>query len=289
MTGINLDQRPYPPITREGFEALRTDGHPRRICFQTTHAGQPKRSNPPYVGTFNVPFFETVGRIFEADCGLELFGNRNFQGTYWRSIQQDDEFTKIEAWVQRQGTRVFLRDCLDLSLALGMNIAHGEGGPEGHTRLGALEARAKTAPDESAITELVKDFAATICDLPGYKDAKLITAVPPRPGKTYDLPSILAARLAAALSLTDLTGRFHFTHPKGTVKEALIEDKWAAWEQSGLSFAPALERRPPVIVIDDKYQSGTSIQYVASVLRAAGAGEALGICAVKTLRDTDNA
>jgi len=47
--------------------------------------------------------------------------------------------------------------------------------------------------------------------------------------------------------------------------------------------------RPAVIVIDDKYQSGISIQFVASVLRAAGAGEIFGFCAVKTLRDTDNA
>ena len=286
---MDLDALMYPPITRARFEACRTDGRARRICFQTTHAGEPKRSKPPYVGTFNVPFFDTIGRSFAAGTNAELFPNRNFTGSYWRSIQEEAEFERIEAWVKRQGSRVFLRDCLDMSVALGMNIAQGEGGLEGHTRLGALEARAKAAPDEAAIAELVTAFVDTIRDLPGYREAKLIAAVPPRPGKPYDLPSVLAARVAAALSLTDVTERFHFAQPKGTVKEARVEEKWAAWEQSGLTFSPALSGRPGVIVIDDKYQSGMSIQFVASVLRAAGAGEICGICAVKTLRDTDNA
>lgn len=284
---INIDF--YPPITRERFEAQRTDGRARRICFQTTHTGEPKRSNPPYVGALNLPFFDTVGRIFETDCGVRLFENRNPTGGFWRSMQDEAEFEKIAAWVKRQGSRVFLRDCLDMSLALGMNIALGEGGLEGHTRLGALEARAKAAPDVAAIADLVTSFADTIRELPAYREAKLIAAVPPRPGKPYDLPSLLAARVATALSLTDVTSRFHFAQPKGTVKEARVEDKWAAWAQSGLTFSPELSGRPAVIVIDDKYQSGTSIQFVASVLRAAGAGELLGICAVKTLRDTDNA
>lgn len=279
----------YPPITQEGFETLRTDGRPRRVCFRTTHAGEPKRGKPPYVGTFNVPFFDTVGRIFEDDTGLELFQNRNFFGAYWRSIRDAAEFERIEGWVKRQGSRVFLRDCLDLSVALGMNIAQSEAGLEGHTHLGALEARAKAAPDEEAIAELVTRLADTIRDLPGYREAKLIAAVPPRPGKPYDLPCVLAARVAAALSLTDVTARFRFAQPKGTVKAARVEEKWAAWEQSGLAFAPELEGRPAVIVIDDKYQSGITLQFVASVLRAAGAGDLYGMCAVKTLRDTDNA
>jgi hypothetical protein len=286
---IDLDAMMYPPITQAGFDACRTDGRPRRICFRTTHAGQPKRGKAPRVGGFNVPFWETIGRSFEVGTELKLFRSQNFDGHYGRLVRDEAEFQRIEAWVKRQGSRVFLRDCLDMSLALGLNLAGGEGGPDGHTHLGALEARAKQAPDEAAIAELVTAFTDTIRDLPGYRKAKLIAAVPPRPGKTYDLPSVLAARVAAALALTDVTARFQFAQPKGTVKEARVEDRWHAWEQSGLTFSPALSGRPGVIVIDDKYQSGTSIQFVASVLRAAGAGEICGICAVKTWRDTDNA
>lgn len=286
---MDLDRLRYQLITRERFESLRTDNRPRRICFQTIHADQPKPSKAPYAGTFNVPFFETVGRVFKSQLGLDLFENKKIPGGFWRSLRNQDEFDRVSAWVKQQGSRVFIRDCLEMSIALGMNIVQSEVGPEGHTHLGTLEARAKAAPDEAALTELATAFADTIQDLPGYRDVRMVAAVPPRRGKPYDLPSELAARVAAALSLTNLTSCFQFISQKGTVKEARVEDKWLAWQQSGLTFSPALEGRPRVIVIDDKYQSGTTLQYVASVLRASGAGEIYGMCAVKTLRDTDNA
>lgn len=49
-----------------------------------------------------------------------------------------------------------------------------------------------------------------------------------------------------------------------------------------------LDGRHSVILIDDKYQSGTTINFVASILRGAGAGAIYGLCIVKTARDTDN-
>ena len=177
-----------------------------------------------------------------------------------------------------------------MSLALGINLEEGpDGQAGGHTRLGALEARAKVTPDEDAIGELVTEFVETLRVVPGYSDAKLIAAVPPRPGKKYDLPSQIAARVADELNLENLTPRFQFAAAKGTVKTARVDEKWAAWERAGLSFEPALKKRPSVVLVDDKYQSGISIQYVASVLRAAGAGHIYGLCVVKTRRDTDNA
>lgn len=41
-------------------------------------------------------------------------------------------------------------------------------------------------------------------------------------------------------------------------------------------------------MIDDLYQSGLTINYIAEELRAAGAHEVFGLAAVKTLRDDDN-
>lgn len=278
-----------PPITRDKVFSILLDRHPRRICFHTTHAREPKRSKSPHsFGTFNVPFLETIGKVFQCQLGLELFPNKNRRG-YWRSIKTEDEFTRIGAWVKEQGTRVFLRDCLEMSLALGINIETGpDGRPSGHTRLGALEARAKKTRDDEAIGELLGEFVRTIRELPYYRDARFIAAVPPRPGKVYDLPAELASRIAVELKLSDLTPEFNFGQPKLTVKDRLRDDKWDAWEKSCLTFVGRLSGCPSIILIDDKYQSGISIQFVASILRAAGAGEIYGLCAVKTWNDTDN-
>ncbi len=43
-----------------------------------------------------------------------------------------------------------------------------------------------------------------------------------------------------------------------------------------------------IILIDDKYQSGITIQYIAMKLQQAGAHEVYGLSFVKTLRDKDN-
>lgn len=290
-TSVMGMERPlYPPISRATVGACRTMVGAHRICFATTHRDQPRRrGDPPYVGTLRVPFLSGIQQLLSDDGVIRDDPRQNDDGSWWWQIKDEDSFSRIDAWVRSQGTRVFLRDCLEISVALSMNIATSEGGKEGHTRLGAFEARAKAIPDEEATGCLVTSFVESIRALAGYRAAKFIAAVPPSPGKPYDLPSVLAARIAQALSITDLTAQFRFAQPKDAVKEAKVEEKWDKWERSGLTFAPSLQGRPAVIVIDDKYQSGITLQYVASVLRASGAGALYGMCAVKTLRDTDNA
>jgi predicted amidophosphoribosyltransferase len=43
-----------------------------------------------------------------------------------------------------------------------------------------------------------------------------------------------------------------------------------------------------IVVVDDLYQSGLTINYVAEELRLAGAREVFGLAAVKTLSNDDN-
>lgn len=55
----------------------------------------------------------------------------------------------------------------------------------------------------------------------------------------------------------------------------------------GLTAGPSVIGKR-VILFDDKYQSGMTLQFVASKLLEAGATDVYGLCAVKTWRDTDN-
>ena len=276
-------------ITEQAVEDCREAAGTHRVSFTATRANEPKRSSGRYVGTFHIPGGNCVEKIFETDTGLQLWTDNFKPLVRWRSIRSEDEFIKIDAWARRQGRRVFLRDCLELSVALDIRSSWDGDQNTDYTPIGALEYRAKFTPDEEAIEALVGHFCAAIVDLPFYRDALLIAAVPPRPGKSYDLPQTLAARIAERLPLINVTPQFQFVGRKGLVKQLTLKQKWAAWEQSGLTFTPPLPASPSVILIDDIYQSGTSLQFVASRLRAAGAGAIYGLCAVKTSRDTDNA
>lgn len=272
-------------ITREMVEQIRNDGRPHRICFASTHKEQPKRNGSgSHVGNFSLPFEDTVKIVFQCDTKYDL-QDSNYGGI-WRKIEFENEFNIIDQWARRQGTRIFLRDCLDMSIALDFNFIDNNSGR--HTILGDLERRGKHDQESAAVDQLVDHYVAAIKDLPRYRDAKHICAIPPSPGKLFDLPTTLAAKIAARLGLENLSCRFQFKQSKQSIKEMGVSQKWDAWEQTGLTLTPELAGDPAVILIDDKYQSGITMQYIASKLLEAGAGAVYGLSAVKTMKDTDN-
>ena len=76
-----------------------------------------------------------------------------------------------------------------------------------------------------------------------------------------------------------------------SVKYCAFEEKWEVWEKAKVSFQKSADfnvNGKTIILIDDIYQSGITIQYIAMKLQQAGAKEVYGLCFEKTLRDTDN-
>jgi len=279
----------YPPITREAFERCRHDGPAHRICFARAHGNQPKHTDRyGGVGVLGLPFAHGIADLLKVGCRLQQPPRFNENGSPWWRIGTEEEFRTIHAWARAQGTRVFLRDCLDQSVALDVNLLGGEHGPDGHTVTGDLERRAKLNGDPDAIAQLVGAMCATVRDLPYFKAARHVAGVPAPPGKPRHLPAILADGIARTLGIRNLTDLFAFDGPKDSIKALPVGQKWAAWERSGLQLTEQLKWRPAVLLVDDKYQSGTTLNFVASRLREAGAGSIYGLCAVKTWRDTDN-
>jgi len=257
---------------------------PRRICFQTYHANalKEKRSDR-WVGTFNVPFCESVCPLFTAMTGIELEKNRNYDG-YWKSIRTEEEFDKVREWISEVGPMVFLRDTLAISIALSENQVQ-EGG---RTEIGELEYQAKYRQSEDALKELTSLVIHSIESLPYYKDVTALTAVPPRPEKEYDVPKILARRVAKTLGKKDLTSRFSWKAKKPAMKGISVEEKWAALAKTGLEIDADLSETPRVLLLDDLYQSGITMQFVAMHLQQAGAKEIFGLSIVKARGDSDN-
>lgn len=237
---------------------------------------------------FKPPFPEGIKHIFEADTGFRLKQKDDPDNCFLYL----DEFTieAVRAWENARGTIVFLRDCLSCSIALGKNRPDTTAAQR--TPLGELEYRAKSHACEASTQALADALAAAIVGLPLYRDTRLIAAVPPRPGKTSrDLPSELVRRVSARLGLTDLTPHFTQAGERGQVKALTQDERWQAWEGAGLTLdeeGAALLSGNPIILLDDKYQSGASANFVAMVLQRHGAAEVYGLYTVKTMRDTDN-
>jgi len=269
-------------ITLERVQQMRAL-EPRRRCFADHSGIQMAKKNGSK--SFSVKFEETILPIYEAMTGCRLHHSPQYSN-YWHSIDDDDDLVMIQRWESSQGSRVFLRDCLSLSVALGINFP--DNNSHNHTELGELEHRAKQHRDKDAIKELAMRAIATINELPFYKDADFVAAVPPRPDKEFDLPTWIAKLVAVATKKPDITPYFKFGNTKGSVKEVALDKKWAAWEGSELTLDGVDLKDRKVILIDDKYQSGTTLQFVAMTLQKHGASEVYGLSLVKTLRDTDN-
>ena len=178
---------------------------------------------------------------------------------------------------------------MSLSVAIDRNLTDNTSGQ--YTTIGALEHNGKNNRDQNAINQLADEVSQVIQYLPFYKDAYLICSVPPRPDKDFDLPSSVTKLVNGKVGKQDVTDGFVFNGQKSSVKAATFHEKWNVWEGAQVSFQNSLVfnvNDKTIILIDDKYQSGITIQYIAMKLQQAGAHEVYGLSFVKTLRDTDN-
>ena len=269
-------------ITKESVEQMRENTE-KSICFETTHKSQPRETPcADYFGRINIPFGAGFKRIFP----FELFPDRVRKDAYWKIIRDEAEFDEIDAWLKHQGSRVFLHDCLYTSVALSPNFKHAN--RDERTRIGALEYHAKWHSDLGATRELAEHCVNTIEDLPRYATADFVCAVPPTPGKGLGLPFKVAKIVGDSLGKDNITGNFHFRAEKKSLADIRLDDRWPALDEAQLSFDGVDVSGKRIILIDDMYQSGTTMQYSAMKLQEAGAYQVCGLCMVKSRGDRDN-
>lgn len=264
-----------PPFKFADVKRLR-DETPKRRRFVES----PDNLNDD--GSFSLGFkFDYVAELFEQETGLKTRG-----GPYgpWVNLRAEKDIAKAKEWKSKRNNMVFLRDNLDSSIALDLNLAsEGE-----YTSLGHAEHKAKQDEDKSSIKQLSRALSGAIEELPSYRSADVICAVPPNPGKSWDLPAEIAQRIAGGCGKENLSGAVRFSKKKESVKELSLDEKWEALEGADLKVDPKKFKGKTVILVDDKYQSGTTAQFVAKKLYEAGAKSVLGLYCVKTWRDTDN-
>jgi len=266
---------PQKIITLQDVEELR---HltPKR-CRLLDHAIVKEKPDGTYVvGTK----FASLDRLFQAETGIVTKS-----GPYGPYLYLSDK-PQIEialSWQEARKFLIFLRDLLDCSLALDFNFA--EAGT--YTDLGKAEHQAKANADAQAVQYLVGRCHVAATKFGLYKECDSVCAVPPSAGKVWDLPEEIAKQVAKKSQKDDISPLVRFRRAKQSVKNLALCDKWGALEAAHLVVNANISGRK-IILIDDKYQSGTTLQFVASKLFESGASEVLGLSCVKTWRDMDN-
>ena len=276
-------------ITKETVEQAYNYGC-KRICFgDDPHADLrwPKDQNQFNYGTINLPFRHGI----ELSYPFRLYPSRNNENrpdAGWHYFKDAEDRAKATEWCNRCGNTVFLYDCLHASVALSYNFRF-ENNSWVRTELGQLEHDAKQNGDAEATNKIAKKMGTFISTFQPYSDADLICGVPAQEGKDWHIPAELAGRISTATGKPDVTDSFLFDHKKPSIRALPLNAKWDGLARTDfkVNSADGALTNKKVILIDDKYQSGVTLQYVASKLLKNGAGQVYGLCAVKTMRDDD--
>lgn len=264
---------PQKTITLEKIKEIISDNSTKRINFSSNHANALKKYKNQW--KIKLPFEESIQPIIKKEIGNDINLFTSKYGGIWRSIT-NEECVQWNDFIMRYKNIVFLRDCLDISLSLSMNIIEDES----RTEIGELEYQAKYYSNNDAEKQLVSLCEEWINKLPYYKDADLICAVP---SNTLDnLPQRIADKLD--ITATNISNTISWTSKTRNVKDAEnVEDKISILEESGFTINNKEQLNNKIVILfDDLYMSGVTLQYIAMKLKEAGAQRVLGLTIVKS-------
>lgn len=212
--------------------------------------------------------------------------------TYFQRISHED-LASVRAFVEAIRPYVVIKDLTAGSMALGFRAATGASGDLEATEIGQLMQTAKPYNDPPTREHHRAGIALAqrLCDLVKsmalYRDVDGFMAIPCASSKRFSLPRGFAHELAKQTGKANLSEAVTKLKVTPEVKNLSLADKLEAIFGS-VTVDRARVAGKSIVVVDDLYQSGLTMNYVAEELRLAGAREVFGLAAVKTLRNDDN-
>lgn len=262
-------------ITEERIRDFIADTETKRICFSRIQKCALWKTGKGE-DMITVPFEDSVGPLLEEYAGIVL--RKSSKGKYYKQLSKE-EYDKVKSFVELHSEVVFLRDLLDVSVALSLNF---EDGVEEHTIIGKLEKNAKYDNDEKALVLLAEVVDKFIISSTMYANADYIIAIPPTKEGTDNLPTKVIKKLTNFTG-KDVSGCARWTSKTVSLKNADGADKLEMISHSGFELDENLNLQgKSVVLVDDLYMSGITLQYVAMKLKEAGAGKVYGLCFVKS-------
>ncbi len=242
-----------------------------------------------YLAFLNISFKETVEIIFDRIVpGIRFYPDK--YGSYGHGIEDKEELNNIKAFLKYHNRRVFLRSLLKCMVAVDMTF-ESEQNEAPRTPIGNLVHHAKIQHETEAVDKLILGMSQLILKTPVYNKADAILAVPPSCDSDFSLPRGVASGIATSLNIFDYSSDISFTAKNKRLQNETAADKWKVLQQSGLVIEKkGICNRPPenLILLDDLYQSGATIHFVAAALQTLGVKNILGLAMVKSRRDSDN-
>jgi Phosphoribosyl transferase domain len=186
---------------------------------------------------------------------------------------------------------VFIDDDLDESFALAFHTKTSATGYK-RTQMGQLVRDAKpydmgwNAGSQSKAQELAALMVEFIQSHPTYTQADLILAVPPsNPNKPFDLPTFLVETIVQSTSQTPATTSIRKVRITRPMKECRTIQEKIDNIKDAFALDASIFQGKNVIIVDDIYQTGFSINELGRILQQAGAKLVLGLVATKTTQD----
>lgn len=268
---------PQRTISIDLLQNMIEDTQTKRVHFASTHK-EAIKANPNY-NYLKLPFDNTIGNFLESEINCHLFDSD--YGGYWHRIESEYELNQIRNFIKKYENIVFLRDFLDLSVALDMNmISIGE-----HSQTGLWEYEAKYNDNQQAVENLVNLCQQRLNEMPFYKNADYICGMPQSPNVKPKLPKLIVNRISGH-SLADISDKIWFKKNQQLKNCNTAQEKLEALSESNFLIDKDLDLSgKTVIILDDLYQSGLTINYIAMKLKEHGAKHVFGLCLVKALNN----
>ncbi len=280
---LRFNELPLPKdITSDNINDFISDPTTKRIHFSTVHSYSLHKL-PDGNGILSLPFAQPFESIARKMLNMDrVLYHKN--GKYIRVISNEDEYKSIENLINDLKEIVFLRDCLDLSIALCLHEIQSADGGLTRSALGEHEYQLKynsgSPASEVAFQEITKALQYYLELLPFFKEVDYILAVPSSRPFLSDVIQKLQG-----FQFTDISSCVSWTHKQGSLKE--LDDpveKLKLIDSWGFKIDPGVDlKNKNVLLVDDMYKSGITMQYVGMKLKEAGVSRVFGISICKAL------
>lgn len=204
-----------------------------------------------------------------------------------------DEATKEVIWLGlNKNIREYFSNELDFCLAVDFNYFYGNG----RTEIGEVEYQLKYNVGNLDETErkrnedvVIKKMVESCRYIPLNKSDWCVSPMPTTAEGQSKLAWTMAEKVARQLELPFINSVLKYEKPQ--MKQLSVEEKIETWNEiyynGNVEITDEINEKN-VMVIDDLYQSGTTMWEYAKFLKNSGARSVWGLVCVKSLRDSDN-